>query len=262
MKLIVIGCGNMGTAMVNAMSNELLFDDIEVYDRSGGKYKVLGDVTMLESLEETFIDEETTVLIAVKPQDIDEVLGMLKGRLVSETLLISIAAGVSIERLQKGAECDAVVRVMPNTPATVGKGMSAWFASPAASKEHCDLVRAMLSSFGMELEVFSEDDIDKVTALSGSGPAYFFYFLEALIAGGKALGIPEDQALKLAVQTVVGGAKMASRVNSLSDLEQLRANVTSKGGTTERAIGVFDERSLKSVVSDAMKAAYDRAKEL
>lgn len=252
----------MGSAIVNALSGDTLFDDIEVYDRSGEKAKEFDGVTVVNSIEDGFIDEETVVLVAVKPQDIDPVLKSLYGRMVQGSLLVSIAAGVSISRLQKGADCEAVVRVMPNTPVTVGEGVSAWFSSEAVTPEQRTLMAAVLSSFGMEVEVADEETIDKVTPLSGSGPAYVFYFLEALIEGGEALGLDEQQALILATQTVVGGAAMAQGVNSLDGLKQLRANVTSKGGTTERAINVFEEREFKTIIQSAMKANYDRAKEL
>ncbi len=252
----------MGSAIVNALSSDALFDDIEVYDRSSEKSHELEGVTLVDSIEEGFIDEETVVLVAVKPQDLNPVLAALYGRMVKGSLLVSIAAGVSVERLQKGADCDSVVRVMPNTPITVGEGVSAWFASESVSKKQRDLMSAMFSSFGMEIEVADEETIDKVTPLSGSGPAYVFYFLEALIEGGEALGLDGQQALILAIQTVMGGAAMAQGVHSLDELKQLRANVTSKGGTTERAIQTFDKADLKTIFKDAMKANYDRAKEL
>ena len=262
MKLVVVGCGNMGTAIVNALSGEAIFDDIEVYDRRGTQCENLKEVTVLDSLDDAFIDEETVILLAVKPQDLEGVFDQLKGRLIKGTLLISIAAGVSLDRLQSGTDCSAVVRVMPNLPATIGQGASAWFASSTVTETHRGVVRDLLSSFGMEMEVHSEDDIDKVTALSGSGPAYVFYFLEALTEAGENLGLSSGQAGRFALQTLIGGAEMARKVTSLAELKQLRATVTSKGGTTERALAVLEKRAFKSIVNEAIQAAYARTKEL
>lgn len=262
MKLLLIGCGNMGSAMATALVDELIFDDIEVFDRHSDKGEALNNVTVVGSPEEAFIDEETVVLIAVKPQDIDSVMEGLCGRYVDGALLISIVAGVSVERLHAGTGWDAIVRAMPNTPALIGEGASAWFASENVTDMQRALVRNVFESFGTAIEVKTEDDIDRVTALSGSGPAYVFYFLEALVEGATALGLDEKQALTLAVQTLIGSAEMARSVLSVADLKQLRANVTSKGGTTEQAMRVFDEQAFKAMVRDAMQAAYARAKKL
>ncbi len=266
MKLIVIGFGNMGSAIVKALQkrDEPLFASIAVLDPSEEKRAVAQDMGLevWETLESAVIDEDSVILLAVKPQDMDDLLESLKGKLYAGALLMSIAAGVSLERLKAVSGHESIVRVMPNTPALVGKGASGWMVSEAVTAEQKDLVKKMLGSFGMAVEVTDEDQMDMVTALSGSGPAYVFYFLEALVEGGEELGLEEDVALKLALQTVVGGAALAESAKDLDGLQQLCANVTSKGGTTEKAIEMFDEGELKKLVAEAMDAAYKRAKEL
>ena len=264
MKLLVIGFGNMGSAIVKALQTQEspLFESIIIFDRSEEKIAMAKEmgVGVLDSLEDMAEDE--VVLLAVKPQDMDAALDQLKDKLKDNALLVSIAAGVTLARLKEKSGHEAVVRVMPNTPALVGQGASGFIASGGVGEEQRKVVKIMLESFGMAIELTNEDQIDMVTALSGSGPAYVFYFLEALIGGATNLGLSEEDALKLAIQTMAGGAELAKSVEGLSGLEQLRSNVTSKGGTTEQAIAKFDEAQLKNIVAEAMKAAYDRAKEL
>lgn len=266
MKLLAIGFGNMGSAMIKALHEREtpLFDSIAVLDHSDEKRQVAREMGLevWETLESAVIDDETVILLAVKPQDMDSVLEGLKGKMYSGALVVSIAAwGVTLEGLRAALSHDALVRVMPNTPALVGKAASGWIASDAVTEAHRDLVKNMLESFGVAVEVNSEDDLDKVTALSGSGPAYVFYFLEALIEGATELGLSEEQATQLALQTVLGGAELAKTTDGLSGLKDLRAKVTSKGGTTEQAVNVFEDQNFKKIVQEAMKAAYDKTKE-
>lgn len=215
------------------------------------------------SFSSDFWDADTAVLLAVKPQDCDGVLNDLKQMGHPSGLLISIAAGVSLERLHEKSGCAAVVRVMPNTPALIGQGASGWLASSVVTPSQKECVRSMLNTFGLAMEVHDEAELDAVTAFSGSGPAYVFYFIEALTQGGIALGLSVEQALALALQTVYGGASLAkAQATSLEELTSLRAKVTSKGGTTERAIGLFETKNFKKIIADAMQASYERAKEL
>lgn len=267
MKLLVIGAGNMGSAMVKALlkRSDPLFDSIEVLSRSPEKAAAVEQcgAKWVRDWNEVHLETSDMVLVAVKPQDIDGVLEILGMKLRPENLLVSVAAGVSLERLQSKSDHGAVVRVMPNTPTLIGEGASGWIASPEVTASQKSTLETMLETFGIAMEVEHEDHMDAVTALSGSGPAYVFYFLEALVEGAMALGLSQEQAHGLALQTVLGAAELAmGQAVDLEGLKTLRAQVTSKGGTTERAIGVFDSQGLKSLVKEAMKAAYVRAKEL
>lgn len=261
MKLLVIGFGNMGSAVVKALSGAdvPLFDKILIMDRSADKKHFVQK--MGHKWVNNFVKTDV-VLIAVKPQDITKVLEDLKKILTPKTLVISIAAGVSLERLAKGLGHDRVVRVMPNTPALVNMGASGWVASKAVTKVQKKLVKKILESLGAVIEVKNDDEIDMVTALSGSGPAYVFYFMESLVEGAVKLGLFEPDALKLAIQTVRGGAELAKGVGELNELKQLRKNVTSKGGTTEQALSFMEKGGFKKIIAEAMLAAYKRAKEL
>lgn len=280
MKLLVIGCGNMGGAIVRAVLNEpgergRLFESVTVVDSNEKKMATFKKRGCEVATSVPTIAPNTMVILAVKPQDVDSVLAVLKkcwGKLdgiaqSAGTFLVSIAAGVSMERLRRGSGCEAVVRVMPNTPAQVGLGVSGWMAAKGEqggavlSVEQKAAVVGLLDLLGVSVEVSSEDELDAVTALSGSGPAYVFYFMEALVEGAEKLGLPHEAAERLAVQTVKGAAVLAEGA-TLESLKNMRAQVTSKGGTTEQAIGVLEEAAFKTAVHAAMRAAYERAKEM
>ena len=250
MKLLVIGFGNMGSAMAKALlqKEDPLFEEITAVDHSEQKAALAQElgVTIFKSLKSAFIDKDTVVLLAVKPQDIQSVAEELKDRL-DGTFLVSIAAGVSIESLQKGTNHPAIVRVMPNTPALIGSGASGWFAANDVTNDQKAIVQAMLESFGIAVEVSKEDHIDVVTALSGSGPAYMFYFIEAMIEGATELGLSPEEAQRLAIQTMVGGGQLAQTALDLEELKTLRKRVTSKGGTTERALEILEKGEFKTL---------------
>ncbi len=291
MKLLVIGCGNMGAAVVKAVHGKTAGKNVTgawavfVHDRSVEKMAALSTygATAVASLGDFSFDADTMVLLAVKPQDVDGVLHELRGRLKGlshgESLLVSIAAGVPMERLQRGSGCEAIVRVMPNTPAQIGLGASGWMASVAVTPAQKTAVKMLLEAMGIAVEVASEDELDAVTALSGCGPAYVFYFMEALMEGAEKLGLPQGAAARLTLQTVKGAAALAEMAGdgtmtvgrrdvdstggaTLEKLKKLRAQVASKGGTTERALDVLEEAKFKKIVADAVRAAYDRAKEM
>jgi len=268
MKLFVIGCGNMAGAMVKGIqsSGVELFDDIGIVNRSREKVEPLlsEGVSFWNDLESAmdFMDDQTMVMLGVKPQQLDPVFEQLNERIPAGALVLSIVAGVSLARLKESTGHEAVVRVMPNTPTLVGEGVSGWMASESVDNNWRTVVVNMLESFGSAVEVASDDEMDALSMISGCGPAYVFYFLESLIEGGIKLGLSEKQALDLAIETFKGGAELAREATSLIDLKKLRANVTSKGGVTEQAIRVFDEHLLKGTIEMAMKAGYDRSKEL
>lgn len=200
------------------------------------------------------------VLIAIKPQMFTDVLTPLRSKINHNVLVLSIAAGVTISTIQKLLNHNKTARVMPNTPTLISEGMSGWFASEKVTQAQKQQISTILTSFGQESELENEDQIDAITALSGSGPAYVFLFIQGLIEGGIKLGLSEESAKKAALQTLLGGTKLA--INSDKDLETLIENVTSKGGTTAAAREKFSELNFKKNISEAMQSAYNRAKEL
>jgi pyrroline-5-carboxylate reductase len=202
------------------------------------------------------------IILAVKPQVMAEATASIAAAVQTNcSLVISIAAGVTIASMQArlGPEA-AIVRCMPNTPALIGCGASGLFANDKTSVEQRKFAQLVLSAVGITCWVNSEPELDAITALSGSGPAYFFLFIEAMINAGIELGLDVKTARTLALQTSLGASRMACE--SDVDLVELRRRVTSPGGTTERAIQCFEQDGLRGIVAKAMYAAADRATEM
>lgn len=223
------------------------------------KLRTLG-AEVVNNLEPGLLDDMEVIILAVKPVDFPRVLADLKGRLKPKQLVISIAAGVKLRMIKNGLKHAKVVRVMPNTPALIGEGMAGWIASAKVTAKDKRVTRQILQALGEEIEVKREGLMDAVTALSGSGPAYVFLFLESLIAGGVKVGLSPKESEKLAFKTLSGASELA-RV-SKDDLETLRKKVTSKGGTTEAALKFFKQKKFSAIVAGALKKAYQRSQEL
>jgi pyrroline-5-carboxylate reductase len=196
------------------------------------------------------------LVLAVKPQDMRAALSGLSGTL-GQKLVISIAAGVRTDALSRWLGGHRkLVRCMPNTPALIGAGIAALYALPDVRADERQLAQTILAAVGEVVWVEEERLLDPVTAVSGSGPAYVFWFIEQLAASGAKLGLPHEVALKLAMQTVLGAAKLAAQ--SDKGPAELRKQVTSKGGTTEAALKVFDEEKLAERILKALEAASRR----
>jgi pyrroline-5-carboxylate reductase len=208
------------------------------------------------------VNNADVVVLAVKPQVMADVAHELAAVVTQQRpLVISIAAGIRTANLRNWlGQQTAIVRAMPNTPALVQSGATALYANPAVSETRRSLAESILRAVGLTIWVEDEDLMDAVTALSGSGPAYFFLFMEALQAAGTELGLPAETARLLALQTAFGAARMA--LESSEDAGTLRQRVTSPGGTTERAIGILQEGGLEQLVSRTLAAAAERSREL
>ncbi len=205
------------------------------------------------------IRDADIVLFAVKPQVLASVLAPLKGLLAGK-LVISIVAGAEVATIAKLLETDRIVRVMPNTPALVQTGAHGLYAGAAVSTEDRELASQVLASTGLTLWVNSEAQIDAVTAVSGSGPAYFLYMMESMIRTGKNMGLDEKVATALTLQTALGAAQMA--ITSANSPAELRKNVTSPNGTTQAALEVFDRAQISQNIQTALAAAQKRSQEL
>jgi len=264
MKLAFIGGGNMGTTIMAAVLDKGLCKpwDIAVSDKNQ---------TRLEQLKKDFCvytaernadaaARADTIILAVKPQNLDAVMSGLKGKLNPEQLVLSIIAGKPIATLKQGLKHEAVVRAMPNTPAQIGEGMTVWTAGDCISENQRKDAAAILGVMGEEIYVADETVIDMATAVSGSGPAYVFLFMESLIKAAVDIGLPETTARKLVLQTVSGAAEYARQ--SDKEMSQLRQMVTSPSGTTAEALKVFEQADFTGLVGRAVAAAYRRAKEL
>ncbi len=218
-------------------------------------------ITTLDNNQEAVANADVIVL-AVKPQVMHQVVSDLASAVKgSSKMLISIAAGINLNSLTEWlGEPTAVIRVMPNTPALIQAGAAALFANKHTTESQKNTAEAMMRSVGTAIWVDTEDLMDSVTALSGSGPAYFFYFMEAMEKAGIDMGLNNDHARLLTIETALGAAKMA--LLSSSDLAELRKQVTSPGGTTEQALNTFQKGKLEELVQEAMNAAKERSIEL
>ena len=264
MKIAFIGGGNMGEAMLAATLVKKLAapDDTIVSDISAPRLAVLEErygVAVTESPDDA-VKGQDVIVLAVKPQNLPEVLAALKGKLTPGQLALSIAAGVRISTINSGLEHECVVRAMPNTPAQVGWGITGWTATPAVTETQKGWARIILGAMGQEIYFDDETYLDRVTAVSGSGPAYFFLFAEALTEAAVDIGLSRQEAERLVLQTMLGAAHLLEKSDRPPD--ELRHNVTSKGGTTERALEVFEKNGLGRIVREAVRAAYRRAQEL
>jgi pyrroline-5-carboxylate reductase len=263
MRIAVIGCGTMGEALVKSLLRRKLASREDV---------VLSDVLpeRLEALRKKYstsvansnvlaVKGADVVVLAIKPQEMSNVLGQLAGRLKSQ-IVISIAAGVTLDTLRSKLNYFHVVRAMPNTPAQVGKGMTAWTATKELTAQEHQTARLILSAMGEEQFIEDEKYIDMATAISGSGPAYVFLFIESLIDAGVHIGLPRKVAEKLVIETVAGSAEAMKKMEKHP--AELKNMVTSPGGTTAEALLKFEEGRLRSMVINAVVAAYEKAKGL
>ena len=257
-----IGGGNMAQALIGGLlSRGLPTTRITVSDPVEQIRQILeekGIQTTTDNVEA--IQNADVVVLAVKPQVLATVLQPLKG-LLSDKLVISIIAGAEIQTVSEligGSQ--RIVRVMPNTPALVQTGAHGIYASEAVNAQDRELTSQILAATGLTIWVDSEAQIDAVTAVSGSGPAYFFYLMESMIRAGKNLGLDEKVATALTLQTALGAAQMA--ITSSNSPSELRKNVTSPNGTTQAALEVFDRAQISQNIQAALAAAQKRSQEL
>ncbi len=264
MNITFIGGGNMAGAMIGGLlKTGFRADHIRVVEADAAKRNSLSGQFLCVAPANTYtvMDADTVIVLAVKPQQMREALGQL-GITGNTNLIISIMAGVTLTAIsQRLGAYKRLVRAMPNTPALIAAGITGYYPMLDYVSEE-DLVRTekILRSMGSTVRVDDEGQLDVVTAVSGSGPAYVFLFIEALRAAGIELGLPAGTANKLAIETFLGAAKLAAR--SAEDVSILRERVTSKGGTTEAALKVFEEERLTERFRRAVEAARKRSAEL
>ncbi len=262
MKISFIGGGNMARALITGLlARGQAASDITVIEADADKRIELKDDFGVQSYDQLPAAANADVIVlAVKPQQLRDVAIFL-GSLLDHQLVISIAAGVRCQDLIRWlGNYGAVVRVMPNTPAQVQAAISALFAASAVTAGQRQLAESVMKAVGMTLWLEDEGQMDAVTALSGSGPAYVFYFLEAMQQAGAELGLPAEQSRQLALETFLGAARLAA--DGTQDFATLRTQVTSKGGTTERALSSMESAGVKSSIIAAVQAAASRSREL
>ena len=264
MKVLVIGAGNMGLTYAEGMADSVYLNrrKLMVYDISvevrqqlvaTGNYEVIDDLT-------ANIGKADIVFIAVKPYHSEELFETIKPHVRNEQLFISLMAGVKIETIQAQLGVAKVVRTMPNLPAKVGKGVTSFTCSPAISRIEFIMVRNLLDTAGESIHVADETFIDKSTGISGSGPAYVFYFMQSMLEAAKKMGFSDNDS-KVLVSSTFEGAVALFNENDLSP-ETWIDRVASKGGTTRAALDSMEDNNVKELIKEAAFAAFERAVEL
>lgn len=262
MKIGFLGGGNMASALIGGIRQADPEARIEVVDPHppalqalATKFGCVGHASLA-----TLPSDCDMLVLAVKPQNLHEVCAALAGRLGQPTV-VSVAAGIRARDIARWlGGWQRIVRTMPNTPALIGRGITALAALPQATDSDRNRAQALMQAVGTTVWVDDENQLDAVTATSGSGPAYVFYLIEAMTEAAQALGLPAATARQLVIETVAGAAELARQ--SDEDAATLRARVTSKGGTTAAAIAAFDDGELKALVGRALLAANNRSIEL
>jgi pyrroline-5-carboxylate reductase len=263
MKIAFLGGGNMASALIggliakgaDARSISVIEMSPAAREKLGARYPV-----HLSTAPDAALQGAEVLVLAVKPQDMKAALASVSG-FSKEKLVVSVAAGITLKTLARWLDGHRkIVRCMPNTPALIGAGITGLYASPEVGKNEKEKAETILRAVGEVVWMPEERLLDPVTAVSASGPAYVFWFIEQLAASAEKLGIPKDAALKMAKQTVLGAAQLAA--SSEKDPSQLRSDVTSKGGTTEAALKVFDEAKLAEHFARAIAAASKRGEEM
>lgn len=264
-KITFIGGGNMARSLIGGLvADGFNPQHIHVSDPEPLCLQALTDKYPVQTHSSNIdaANECDVLILAVKPQQLQAVVKQLSPSWQENTLLISIAAGIRLDDITRWLECEnsAIVRAMPNTPSLVQAGATALCANDAVSTQQHELAESILRSVGLALWVDDEDKMDAVTALSGSGPAYFFLVMEAMEFAAKEMGLEDETARLLCLQTAFGAAKMA--LESDETTATLRKRVTSPGGTTERALHELEDGGLRSLFENALIAAALRSREL
>ncbi|MDX2073705.1 MAG: pyrroline-5-carboxylate reductase [Alphaproteobacteria bacterium] len=264
--LLLIGCGNMGSALLKIwrVKTGILAMPIRVVEPNAVEsHPNVSWAKQISELPENFLPD--IIVLAVKPNQLEEILPPLFQKFGNRSIYLSIAAGKPISFYEQHLGKEApVVRAMPNTPAAMAKGATGLIGNAALTQAGRDRVSGLVEATGLALWVDNESLMDTVTAISGSGPAYFFHMIECMIASGVSHGLSKEDATELAIQTCIGSGEMAQQGHTINkDVAELRRNVTSPGGTTAAALAVFEKNNaLQNLIEEAVAAAINRAKEL
>lgn len=264
MKVLIVGFGNMGKTYANSFISSRFIkpEDIFVLVRNENFATIESSIPKANfsyaSTEK--ISDFDIVILAVKPQDFGVLAQSIKPYLKDTQIVFSVMAGITISKLESQLSCSKIVRSMPNIPTQIGMGMTVFTASASVDRKELFIIQNLINTTGKSVYVENEKLIDAATAISGSGPAYVFYFMQSMIKAAVDLGFNESEAELLVNQTFMGSVAIQNSY-SLSNEEWI-AKVASKGGTTERALQVFEKGALEKTIITAVKAANDRALEL
>lgn len=265
-KITFIGPGAMAEAMIYGLIHQEVAGPQALIAAGPGQKR-------LDQLHTTYAIDTTTdnaaaarlgdvVVLSVKPQRLERVLEGLKGTIKPDALVLSIVAGASIDAISNGLQHSLIVRSMPNTPAQIGEGITVWTASKGVSQQQLEMTRQILGALGDQIFLEEEYYLDMATALSGTGPAYVFLFMEAMVDAGVHLGFPRRIAEQLVAQTVRGSVDYYQKREDPVHLARLRNEVTSPGGTSAAALYYLEKAGFRTAISRAIWAAYERSQEL
>ncbi len=264
MKLLVIGAGNMGFTYVKSISDSKIIEEenILILENSAERRAELSSQTNYQIFEkaEDCVPQADMIMLAIKPQICPELFPIVKEYIREDQLVISVMAGVKIKTIQEGLGAKKVVRVMPNLPSQIGLGMSTYTGSAEVDESEMKYVASILQTTGSAIAVNTEDDIDRSTGISGSGPAFIFFFLESLIEAAEEFGFDHETARTMASQTFKGAVDLYLS-SDLSTTEWMN-RVASKGGTTRAGLNSLEETGVKERIKQCSRAAYERAMEL
>ena len=265
-KIAFIGPGVMAEAMIAGLINQNVVSSgsIVASGPSAARVDELGErhAIRTETNNVSAVEDADVIVLAVKPQRLDQVIIDLRGSVKSSALVVSIVAGATIEKIATGLDHAVIVRSMPNTPAQIGEGITVWTAAKAVSDVQKETAREILTAFGDEVFLGEERFLDMATALSGTGPAYVFLFMEAMVDAGVHLGFSRRVAEILVASTVRGSVDFYSNPDDPLHLARLRNQVTSPGGTSAAALYYLEKAGFRTAISRAVWAAYERSREL
>ena len=267
-QIAIVGGGQIAASLVDGLlASGMEPNQFRIIEKAADRINYWKSRELIVSSDplQVIKDDCKTVILAVKPQVAKEVMGEIQAALNPDVLLISLVAGLTLKNLanslnQERTYLPKLIRVMPNTPMLVGKGSTGIYADTNANQADRNLAEKIFESVGEVVWVNEESDLDAITAVSGSGPAYVFKFMLALIEAGQSLGLSTEKSKRLVLQTVLGAAVMAMKNNR--DLDEMINSVTSPGGTTEAANKILSERGFSEILKDAVHSAHRRAKSL
>ncbi len=264
MKVLVIGAGNMGLTYATSIGESKMLNgrDLLIMDAAPDKVKSLEKIDYFDVYDriENCIDKADVVLIAVKPYHSAALFESIKDLVRQDQLFVSLMAGVTIKTIQEALGVKKVIRTMPNLPAQVGKGVTSFTSAPEVSQVELDVVKKLLDTTGVSLLVKDERTIDASTGISGSGPAYVFYFMQSMMEAALDMDFSPEEAKMLVQQTFEGAIELFNQSN-LSP-EEWMSRVASKGGTTQAALDSMENNKVKELIKEAAFAAFNRAEEI
>lgn len=264
MKITIVGCGNMGLAFARSFIKYEIVkpEDLLLITKTEERAHILNQMNIgfATAVFSNQISKSDIILVSVKPQDYPSVATQLKAVIQPHNVLLTIMAGIRIATIEKQLNHTNIVRAMPNSPAEIGLGMTAYTNHPSMDFSLMRKAEALLGTTGRIVYLEQEDLLDAVTALSGSGPAYFYYFLKQMVEAGKRMGFEEATSTMLVKQTMIGAYHLVN--NASKSLDELIGIVASKGGTTEAALKVFEQNNIGKHLQEGILAAEKRAKEL